>query len=97
MPVTVLLWPAAINATAKSIGADFPKKDGNNSWASCISFVPAYSVPKNNVPANTSIAAFTKNARLSAIVVSILLNFIACLIPKSVRSIFLDCTNAECK
>ena len=93
----VLLCPAAIKATANKMGAVFPKKPGNNLCASFISATCELPDLKNTAAARTSMAALTKKATLSATVVSILLNFMACLMPASVFSIFLVCTNAECR
>ena len=75
VPVMVLLWPAAINATAKSMGARFPRKAGNSRCASFISATSELPVLKNTVAAKIKIAAFTKKARFNAMVVSIRLNF----------------------
>ena len=97
VPVIVELCPAAINATAKRMGARFPRKPGNKRCASFISATCEFPVLKNIVAARMRIAALTRNAILSATVVSIILNFNACLMPLSVRFIFLVCTNAECK
>ena len=56
----VLLWPAAISAMAKSLGARSPKKLGNNRWASLISATCELPVLKKTVAAKIKIAALTK-------------------------------------
>ena len=98
MPVTVELCPAAISATANKIGAKcVPSKGCNKRCASSIRATSVLPVLKNTVAAKTKIAAFTKNAALSAIKLSIKLYLSARLILCLSAPIFLVCTSAECK
>ena len=98
VPVMVELCPAAIKAMANKAGANFvPNNGANNLCASFNSATPVLPDLKNTEAANTNMAALTKKAALSAMVLSIKLNFSACLMALLVLAIFLVCTNAECR
>ena len=85
----VLLCPLAIKATANKIGAsEEPSNGSSNLWASVISAMSNIPLVKKTDAARIKIAALTNKARLSAMAQSIMLNFIAFRIPKTVRSIF---------